>query len=89
MDKIVVVTIKGCECCKIMCRIIREVLAKRKVEIAFEAKESELLDKKFLKTFNIKDFPTILFFKEGALKFKYTGTMPASVINRWIDIHLK
>lgn len=89
MNQIWLVTTKGCVGCKIMSNNIAEALSHTKKEISIRVKDVDELDKKTISTFGLTDFPTIMFFKNGELKFKSTGTVPYIVILRWIDVHLK
>jgi thioredoxin-related protein len=86
--KIVLVTTKGCEGCSIMNRHIKEAIENKK-DIAYSCKDRDDVGTKYTRTFSIRDFPTVLFFKDDTLIFKYTGSMPTVVINRWIDIYFK
>lgn len=89
MNKIVLITTKGCEGCAVMRANTTYAVTTARIDIELEIKDMKELDKKYLRTFGIKDFPTILFFKDDQLKHKYSGSMPAIVVTRWIDIHFK
>ena len=89
MNKIILITTKGCEGCSVMRANTTHAVTTSRIDIEFEIKDVSELDKKALRTYGIKDFPTILFFKDNALKHKYIGSMPSIVITRWIDIYFK
>lgn len=89
MYKIMLITTKGCEGCTIMRHNTQAAVLKARKEIEFEIKDRVEVGKKFLRTFNINDFPTILLFKDNEFKFKYVGSMPTIVVTRWIDIYFK
>lgn len=89
MNKIVLITTKGCEGCSIMRNSIKQALLATKKEIVFEEKDVESIDKKVLKQLNLKDFPTTFFFKENKVVRKEVGTRPHIIVLRWIDINFK
>ena len=87
MNRIMLITTKGCEGCTIARNSIKDAISQTKKSIAFEEIDVNEVNKKFLKTFDIEDFPAILFFKDKKLKFKRIGSVPSIVILRWIDIN--
>lgn len=87
MNKIMLITTKGCEGCTIARNSIKDAISKTKKFITFEEKDTTEVNKKFLKTFGIEDFPAILLFKNEKLKLKWIGSVPSIVILRWIDIN--
>lgn len=87
MNKIMLITTKGCQGCVIARNIIKDAISQTKKSITFEERDTTELTKKFLRTFGIVDFPAILFFKDEELKVKKIGSVPAVVILRWIDIN--
>ena len=89
MNKIVLITTKGCAGCNIMHRLIREALKSTSKKIEFSIRDKDEVGKKWLAQNQITDFPTTIFIKDGIIKFKYVGTNPAIVILRWIDVYFK
>jgi len=89
MNKILIVTTRGCGGCIIMTRLVKQALVESHKSISLEVKDIKSVDKSFLHENKVTDFPTTFFIKDGAVKFKYTGTNPVTVILRWIDIHFK
>ena len=87
MNRIMLITTKGCEGCTIARNSIKDAISQTKKSISFEEIDVNEVNKKFLKTFDIEDFPAILFFKDKKLKFKRIGSVPSIVILRWIDIN--
>ena len=81
------ITTKGCLGCTIARNSIKDAINKTKKSITFEEVDCNDVSKKFLKLFEITDFPTILFFKDEKLKVKKIGSVPSIVILRWIDIN--
>ena len=82
-------TSEGCEGCKIAKRIITEAIDTVHKEIELEIKDIKDLNKLFLKQNNVRDVPTIFFINGDIITFKYVGTMPVTVIIRWISLYLK
>lgn len=89
MNKILLITTEGCEGCVIAKRNIEEAIKQSKKSITFEVRECKEVTKKYIRTFGIKDFPAILFFKDDEFKFKKIGSVPSVVVLRWIDINFK
>lgn len=87
MNKITLISTKGCEGCTIARNSIKDAISKTRKSITFEEKDITEVNKKFIKTFGIEDFPTILLLKDEKLKLKWTGSVPSIVILRWIDIN--
>lgn len=74
MNKIILVTIEGCEGCKIMNNIINKALTFLAIPIKFDKLDYTSLSKDFIDTYDITDFPTTLFIKDDVLKAKIVGT---------------
>lgn len=87
MNKIMLITTKGCQGCTIARNSIKDAISQTKKSITFEERDTDEVKKKFLRTFGIADFPAILLFKDEELKVKKVGSVPAIVILRWIDIN--
>lgn len=86
MNKILLITTKGCEGCKIMYNNIIKALADCDKSIAFELKDVEDLSKAFLNKHNITDFPCTMLYKDDELKFIKVGSSPIAAINTWINL---
>lgn len=89
MNKILLITTKGCFGCDIMRKSIKDAIAKTKVDIDFTEEDVEIVDKKLLKKFDIKDFPCVIFFKNNKYLFKKVGSVPEVVVVQWINVHFK
>jgi len=92
---IILLTTAGCEGCQIMHTNVLESVHMSHKDIEFKRidmlKDTEET-KKYCKKYNISDFPAMLMFNNSnpdTPVFKYIGSMPISVILRWIDIHFK
>lgn len=86
-NKVVLVTTKGCEGCVIARNIIKDAIDEHSKVIAFEQQTLEEFGKQRLTKFKIRDFPTILLFKNDVLVHKHTGTAPLVFFLRWFDIY--
>ena len=89
MNKIVLITTKGCEGCNIMHKSIKQALdcTSKKIEyVVKDVTELTKLQKSKLKTY---DFPTTLFCKNNRITRQEVGTRPYIVVVRWIDIDFK
>lgn len=86
MNKIVLITTRGCEGCSVMRYSINSAILYSSKEIEFEAKDISTLDIVERNNLKLRDFPTTLFYKDGNLVRKEVGTRPYIVVLRWIDI---
>lgn len=89
MNKIVLITTRGCEGCSVMRYSINSAILYSSKEIEFEARDVSTLDIKERNNLKLRDFPTTLFYKDGNLVRKEVGTRPYIVVLRWIDIDFK
>lgn len=89
MNKIVLITTKGCEGCSIMRYSINSALLYSSKEIEFEVKDVSEMSGAEKYRLRLTDFPTTLFYKDGNLVRKEIGTRPHIVVLRWIDIDFK
>lgn len=87
MNKILLLTTKGCEGCFIMENNTTQAVDNSSKNIKLIVKDKYDVSKVFLKENKIVDFPTVLFMKDEKVIFKYAGSMPSIVVSRWIDIH--
>ena len=85
--KILLITTKGCEGCKILNNIIQKVLDDYSKDVDYEIKDKDNIDIDFLKTNHIIDFPTAILYQNGRIVFMFAGTKPANVINRFLELH--
>lgn len=87
MNKIVLITTQGCQGCIIARNSINTALAETNKDITFEEIDRKNVQKKYLKKFEIEDYPAILFFRDDELKVKKIGSVPAIIILRWINLN--
>ena len=89
MNKIVLVTTKGCEGCNIMNNSIKQALKCTSKKIEYVVKDVKELTKEEKVKIKASDFPTTVFYRNGRITRKQIGTMPYIVVVRWIDIDFK
>lgn len=89
MNKILLITTKGCEGCSIMNTSIHNATLRSSKEFEFEVKDVKDLDRKFVNKLHLKDFPTTILFKDDVIIRKEIGSRPPIVVLRWIDIDFK
>lgn len=84
--KILLITTKGCEGCRIMRNIITKVIADSKYDIEFIIKDVSEIDKTFFKNNNITDFPTTIFMISDEIKAIFVGTQSYVKLSGHINI---
>lgn len=89
MNKIVLITTKGCEGCSIMNNSIKQALNSTNKEIEYVIKDVEDLNKKEKSKLKTSDFPTTILCKNNRITRQEVGTRPYIVVLRWIDIDFK
>ncbi len=89
MNKIILITTKGCEGCSIMNRSIKEAIVQTNKPVYYETRDKKDLTNKELAKLKLNDFPTTLFYKDDKLVRKEVGSRPTIVVLRWIDIDFK
>jgi hypothetical protein len=76
MNEIWIIVTEGCEGCRIATNLVNKAVEKSgqniKVDVINNLDESY---KPFIKTYDIKDFPTIVFIKNNVVMATHTGTM--------------
>lgn len=85
MEKILIVIVPHCENCYIIQKNLNKALSLISKSIAVETKDYDTIDKNWLKTHRVRDFPTVFLIRDNQVVFKFTGTRPAIVIARYID----
>lgn len=86
---ITLVHIDDCEGCIIADKILRTAINTTSKHVDYTKMNMTKPNRRFLKSFNITDYPTILFMVKGVCKLKLTGSYPLAVIHRYMDIHFK
>ena len=89
MNKIVLVTTKGCEGCNIMNNSIKQALKCTSKKIEYVVKDVKELTKEEKTKIKASDFPTTIFYKNDRIIRQEVGTRPYIVVLRWIDVDFK
>ena len=89
MNKIVLVTTKGCEGCNIMHKSIKQALDCTSKKIEYVVKDVTELTKEEKSKLKTYDFPTTLIYKNDRITRREVGTRPYIVVVRWIDVDFK
>lgn len=89
MNKIVVLTTKGCEACSIASDNIDIAILQTKADVKKEVKDWHEEEKKVINVNHIKDFPTVLYYVDDEMVKKAVGTYPSAVYLRWMDMFFK
>ena len=89
MNKIILVTTKGCEGCNIMHKSIKQALECTSKKIEYVVKDITELTKEEKSKLITSDFPTTIFYKNNRITRKEIGTRPYIVVVRWIDVDFK
>lgn len=89
MNKILLITTKGCEGCSIMHKSIKQALNCTSKTIEYVVKDITELAKEEKSKLKTSDFPTTIFYKNNRITRKEVGTRPYIVVVRWIDVDFK
>lgn len=89
MNKILILTTKGCEACTIAKNNVDIAIKQTGKQIELEIKDWREEGRNFVDMYRIKDYPAVLYFIDNKLVNKAIGTYPSAVYLRWIDIHFK
>lgn len=89
MNKILILTTKGCEACSIAQRNVDIAVIKSSKEIDCETKDWHDVSKDLINKNRIKDFPTVLYYIDDKIIHKAVGSYPFIVYLRWIDMYFK
>lgn len=87
--KILIITTKNCLGCAIQTEHVQTAIAKSSKNICLEIKDFKDIPKRVIYYNKINDYPATLFMVDDVVKFKYTGSIPVIMIQRYIDVYLK
>ena len=85
--KILLITTKGCEACKILNSLIQKAISEYDSNIEYSIKDKDEIDIKFLKEHHINDFPTTIFYQDNIIVFIFIGTKPIAMIKKYMLLH--
>ena len=89
MNKILLVTTKGCEGCNIMHKSIKQALSNTSKKIEYVTKDITELSKDEKSKLKTSDFPTTIFYRNNRITRQEVGTRLYIVVLRWIDVDFK
>ena len=89
MNKILLITTKGCEGCSIMHKSIKQALDCTSKKIEYVVKDIKKLTTEEKIKIKASDFPTTVFYKNDRITRREVGTRPYIVVVRWIDVDFK
>ncbi len=89
MNKILLVTTKGCEGCNIMHKSIKQALNNTSKKIEYVTKDITELSKDEKSKLKTSDFPTTIFYRNNRITRQEVGTRLYIVVLRWIDVDFK
>ena len=81
-------TTEGCEACKIMERILKQVQRDNNYTFSILVRDYKLLPKFVQVDVVLTDFPTLIFLENNVIKYHVAGTMSAKKLQEIIkDLH--
>ena len=89
MNKIILITTKGCEGCTIMHKSIKQALNNTSKKIEYVTKDITELSKDEKSKLKTSDFPTTIFYRNNRITRQEVGTRLYIVVLRWIDVDFK
>ena len=81
-------TTEGCEACRIMERILKQVQRDNVYTFSIQVRDYKLLPEFIRVDVVLTDFPTLIFLENNVIKYHVTGTMSAKKLQEIIkDLH--
>ena len=81
-------TTKGCEACRIMERILKQVQRDNVYTFSIQVRDYKLLPEFIRVDVVLTDFPTLIFLENNVIKYHVAGTMSAKKLQEIIkDLH--
>ena len=81
-------TTEGCEACRIMERILKQVQRDNVYTFSIQVRDYKLLPEFIRVNVVLTDFPTLIFLENNVIKYHVTGTMSAKKLQEIIkDLH--
>ena len=85
---IYLVTTKGCEACRIMERILKQVQRDNSYTFSIQVRDYNLLPEFIKVDVALTDFPTLIFLENDIIKYNVFGTISAKKLQEIIkDLH--
>lgn len=81
-------TTEGCEACRIMERILKQVQRDNMYTFSIQVRDYKLLPEFIKVTVLLTDFPTLIFLENNIIKYNVSGTINAKKLQEIIkDLH--
>ena len=81
-------TTEGCEACRIMERILKQVKRDNVYTFSIQVRDYKLLPEFIKVTVLLTDFPTLIFLENDVIKYHISGTISAKKLQEIIkDLH--
>lgn len=81
-------TTEGCEACRIMEKILKQVQRDNSYTFSIQVRDYKLLPEFIQINVVLTDFPTLIFFENNVIKYHITGTISAKKLQEIIkDLH--
>ena len=85
---IYLITTKGCEACRIMERILKQVQRDNMYTFSIQVRDYKLIPEFIQIDVILTDFPTLIFLENNIIKYHITGTISAKKLQEIIkDLH--
>ena len=86
--RIYLATTEGCEACRIMEKILKQVQRDNGYIFSIQVRDYKLLPEFIRVDVVLTDFPTLIFLENNVIKYHVTGTMSAKKLQEIIkDLH--
>ena len=81
-------TTKGCEACRIMEKILKQVQRNNDYTFSIQVRDYKLIPEFIKVNVNLTDFPTLIFLENDIIKYHVSGTISAKELQEIIkDLH--
>ena len=86
--RIYLATTEGCEACRIMEKILKQVKRDNSYTFSIQVRDYKLLPEFIRVDVVLTDFPTLIFLENNVIKYHVAGTMSAKKLQEIIkDLH--
>ena len=86
--RIYLATTEGCEACRIMERILKQVKRDNGYTFSIQVRDYKLIPEFIQVNVILTDFPTLIFLENNVIKYHVAGTMSAKKLQEIIkDLH--
>lgn len=87
MIRLLVITTKGCEACKLTINNINKYITANDIkDVQLETKDISEVDYNFRKEHNLEDFPTTFVIKDDNILINYVGYIPSISVKAMLNL---